>query len=347
MSPRAPPRRGVILWLKKAVLRLFSAILLTIVSPVLAIVIFFAPTLFLVYGEQRHLELFFPRWWPLWLPPGFFVTSYLSGDGRWGVAVGSRWTRDELQQDPRRAARAARFIGRIAQCAKGAALAGQLPNFVLRGEEKLRGKRSIPRPFVPGDLGTLFAMRMAARAGASYLKRAPQNLTIAIPGGAGRIGGRLVELLGQEFHQVIALDPRYEETQVQGNINRTSNNADVARADLILALTPKGRDLEGLLDFVVQGQLLLDDTHPDIPPTLRRGFQEKGVELVKPSVTRKGFRWLPMPLPGWRSNAIPGCLLEAFVVASHGREVIESFEAFSRVAEENGFKPVLFSHPDV
>lgn len=331
-------------------LGLLQGLVLTAVTPIFAVMVALAPSVFLVYGEKRHIEFFFPGMWPWWLPAMFFCTAYRTGGkegGNWGIVVAVRHTDSQMREDGRIAARYARFLVRLMLRCKAAALAGQLPNFVEHGEEQLGRGRQIPVPFVPGDTGTLYAMLQAALRGAKELGQQPSDLVIAVPGGAGRIGGRLVELLRQEFSGVIAYDRRYGKLEVDGNVMKTSDPSFVSDVDLVLALTPKGSDLEPLVEHVGEGVLFMDDTHPDIPKSLRKALRDRGVILRKPSVSRRRFRWWPLNLPGYRRQAIPGCLVEAFVVAAHGRGVLDNFQTFVQAAQQEGFEPILFEHPDV
>ncbi len=170
----------------------------------------------------------------------------------------------------------------------------------------------------------------AAREQARLLGKPPADVTIAIPGGAGLIGRQLVEELAKEFAAVVALDPRYaDERRWEGNILYTDLAQDVGRADAVLVLTARGDQASSIVPFLTPGAVVADDTYPEVPLSLREEMEAAGATVLKAAVTDRRFRTLPR-IPIFRDDEIPGCLLEAMVVADQGAEVLASQDGVQR-----------------
>ena len=218
------------------------------------------------------------------------------------------------------------------------ALAGRLPSLAHRAGVEISG------PFTQGSRGTLCAMVAAARELAGLRGQQPAQMTIAVTGGAGFIGSQLVRELAGEFGAVIALDPRYGGARHrEGRVLFTDRVEEVAAADAVLVLTARGDDAMAIVPFLTPGTVLADDTHPEIPAALRQEIAARGATALKVTMSADRFRARPR-LPMYRSDDIPGCLLEALVVLERGGAVLGSQASFDRAAQELGFRVRLAPH---
>lgn len=293
--------------------------------------------MFAVYGEERHQRAYWPAWVHRRLRPAFPIGLIRFGRG-WGIIVASKQSAEAFERDPRLVLGYLDAIRREVPRSGPVALAGRLPTWVLRAGGSIRS------PFVDGALGTRFAMRAAILRGAGKLDVPTQELCLALLGGAGRIGSQLSHDMSGDFSEVIAFDPRYEVTERSGTIVRTAEYPQLQRANVILVLTGKGEDVAPAVPHFAQGTVLVDDTHPDIPPPLRKELAKLGVVVLK-AVTADGCLKMIPRLPGFRGDSIPGCLVEALVVAHYGWSVVISDERFFEAARELGFMPQLIEHP--
>ena len=91
--------------------------------------------------------------------------------------------------------------------------------------------------------------------------------------------------------------------------------------------------------------MLADDTHPEISAPLRRQIAARGATALKVTMSAGRFRTRPR-VPMFRSDDIPGCLLEALVVLERGNAVLGSQASFDRAAHELGFRVRLAPHVD-
>lgn len=294
--------------------------------------------LFVVYAEtDADKRLYFPRWLERMLRPLF--PSGLIRFGRfWGLMVAGKVTADALEDSPERLVELMERTRRDFPGVEVIALGGRLPSIAAS-----KGI-AVEAPFLHGDRGTLCAMMGAARQQAEVLGRPPAEVTIAVAGGGGFIGRQLVDELAREFHQVIALDPRFAGRRGwQDNVLFTDRPQDVAHVPALLVLTARGDEVAGLVPFLGEGVVIADDTHPEIPEPVRRRLAETGATVLKASVGDERCRILPR-IPLFRHDDIPGCMLEALVVTQRGREVLESQSAFDAAAREIGFTTRLAPH---
>ena len=184
----------------------------------------------------------------------------------------------------------------------------------------------------------------AIRQLAGMLGKPPREVTLALIGGAGFIGSRLIESLTPEFDRVIAVDPRYAEaSREMGNVFYTARAEDVAEAEAVMVLTARGSDTAGIAHHLRPGTVVADDTHPEMPEAIRSTMEERGATFLKATVADTRIRFVPA-LPDFRSDDIPGCLLEALVVMLRGEEILDSQSEFNRAAEELGFAARLTPH---
>ena len=94
------------------------------------------------------------------------------------------------------------------------------------------------------------------------------------------VRARLVESLAQEFAAVIGLDSRHEERfGGVGHVLYTNLPEDLVAADAIFVLTRRGADMEALAPHVSPGTVIADDTHPEMPASLRARLEERGASV--------------------------------------------------------------------
>mgnify|MGYP000397999791 CR=1 FL=1 len=173
--------------------------------------------------------------------------------------------------------------------------------------------------------------------------------SIAILGGAGRIGSKLVDDLCQSFQTVIAIDPRYTEDQQElkggSTVIYTKRKEALRDTRLVLVLTAKGEDIIPIVDYFEPGTVIADDTHPCIKRKTRERLNKRGVDLWKTVVTSSNYGMYPR-MPNFRNDNIPGCLLEALVLNATGDEVLESTSKFFEETKNCGYKTLLIRHPN-
>lgn len=294
--------------------------------------------LFAVYGSRRDVNVYYS---PLLKPfiPEMGITATLALGEKRGMVVGTRTPVGELGSDPEAVRRYLHWMRTAFPQVKRIALAGRLPVLAHQAGVVLDG------PFVEGTLGTRFLIADVAaqmRAMPGYQR----ETTIAILGGAGRIGGASSQDLLRQFSRVIAFDSRYAndmETPVgQSTLLRTSNPQRLKEARLFIALLPRGEDMRPLLPYLPAGALIADDTHPGIPPALNRELSSRGVRTLKAVLQHPDFRLSPR-MPSWDASQIPGCLVEALALhdAPPDQPPPENLDHFSDTARAMGFSGAL------
>jgi hypothetical protein len=287
-------------------------------------------------GTEQHKRAYMPPWVERLLRP-VFPTGFMRFGAYWGMMVSSLATADSLETSP---ARLRALLDEIRGQFPGVpvALAGRLPSIAAS-----TGVGLSP-PLTHGDRGTVCAMAAAAREAASLLGREPAKVNIAVVGSKGFIGSRLVSTLSTEFGTVIALDSRYEEiSEGEHGVLFTNRPEDLSSADVVFVLTPRGTDMDSLAPHIAPGTIVADDTHPEMPESLRARIEERGATVLKATLGDERFRFVP-PIPDFRADDIPGCLLEALVIVQRGTEVLESQDAFNRAAHELDFRARLAPH---
>lgn len=294
---------------------------------------------FFVYpGKPSDKYAFFTPWMEKRFRPVFPLGVMRLPGGRLGLMIAKPITTAEMDLDPSLALQTMEQIQAEVPKAKAVALAGRFPGYV----HKAGG--SFPQPFVPGINGTVFAMVSAADALAQKAGRPASELAIAVLGGAGTVGSKVVESTSHAFKSVVAFDIRYAEESTKGNVVFSSAPQRLRDADVAIVLTAEGDQVAELAPYFRAGAIVADDTHPCMYSETRRLLTARGVDLYK--VAMEGdLRMFPR-LPNFNATDVPGCLLEAVTVALRGWEVIEDQEEFNRAATAVGFKPRLYRHPD-
>jgi len=170
------------------------------------------------------------------------------------------------------------------------------------------------------------------------------SLTVAVIGGAGFVGEKLVNDLSQYFRRVIAFDPRFSELVRKENVVQTNNAAFLRECHVSLIFTPRGDDVESVLCHMCKGSIVADDTHPCLSAAVRAKFKSAEITLLKAAAVNHVQQVAFYPrLPNFDRSSVPGCLLEALVVLRCGRKVLEDFDKFCKEAECLGFGPQLMT----
>ncbi len=293
--------------------------------------------LFLAYpGTEREKRLYFPAWVERIVRP-LYSTGLMRFGRYWGLMVAGKATGESLDDSPER-------LQALLDEARGAypgvqviALAGRLPSLAFKAGI------SLETPFTTGDKGTLCTMIMTAREQARLLGKACGQVGVAVVGGGGFIGSRLVDELSQQFRRVICLDPRYPERREEANVLYTAEPEDIAAAQAVLVLTSRGDQAASVIPFLAPGTVVADDTHPEISLGVRKEMRNAGALVLKATMGDTRFRIMPR-VPFLRSGDVPGCVLEALVILEHGREVLASQTAFNDAASALGFGVRLAPH---
>jgi len=297
--------------------------------------------IFLVYGQERHkLDCWSKRTERRIGLLGLigFISYRKHGQKLRGLILASTKSMEEFNVSASFAVTVANEARRRFPWVQAIALAGQLPGWLVRSSG------IAPRqPFIGGMRGTCFAVRQAVRE-IALRSDSVKQLCVAVAGGAGYTGSEVVRVLAQDYKRVIAFDSRLQEEEV-GNVTRTSNPRRLGEATVVVVLTVKGDDIAEAARYLNPGAIVADDTHPMMSKRIRKLFLDRGVPVVKITVADGSVAMFPR-LPDFKSDDVPGCLLEALVVKLRGPQVLESQAAFNRAAEELGFKARLEVHPD-
>ncbi|GEM_PF-513697 len=309
---------------------------------------------FAVYGTRGDQRAYFPDWFKRICPP-VVVAAYIKDKASRGVMVSSVYSEEELATDPIKVSKYITDLQKEFPRVNRFALVGRLPGFTMKA-----GIEIVP-PLVDGSMGTRFAMYESAMQIASKLEEAthitltsdldskPWASSIAILGGAGRIGSRLIEDLCKQFQTVIAIDPRYVEERQEllngSTVTYTKRGERLKDTRLVLVLTARGDDILPMVEHFEPGTVIADDTHPCIKRPTREMLQKQGVDVWKTVVTSDDYGMYPR-MPNFRNDNIPGCLLEALVLNSTGDHALDSPETFFEESKKCGYKTLLIRHPD-
>ena len=282
--------------------------------------------LFLVYpGTEKDLDGYCPRWlaksWIFRGKPviGGIITSGIGGRGLTLVIPNTineiKSNKDTSKKIVRRLNWIKRLVG-----AKSIALAGQMPGIIIRAGQDL------VEPFVRGNKGTVFCVTETIKSALKKHNLILKQLNVVVCG-VGYVGGVLMSFLEEEGYNVTGIDIKARRRGV-----KLLNEAHgiLMKADLVVVLTPKGSDFASYMDFVKPGAIIIDDTHPKIHR------KSNGHSFYKVAVGMEGVKFFPR-LPGYKSDWIPGCAVEAITSAATGDFNGVSQEVFNKQARDLGF----------
>ena len=296
---------------------------------------------FACYGTRGDMRAYGPDWFRKFFPVG--VAAFLKDKSSEGFMVSSVYSEEELASDSDKVRAYISELQRKMPNAKRIALIGRLPGFCLRAGIEIKP------PLVDGAYGTRFAMYGSAMSLLDKLENKQMGTSIAILGGAGRIGSQVIEDLSYVFKDVIAIDPRYTEEKtatINGSrVLYTKHGKRLKETRLVLVLTARGNDILPMVNQFAPGTLIADDTHPCVKRPVREKLAAQGVELWKTVITSDSFTMTPR-MPNFHANNIPGCLLEALVLNTVGDQALDTPQVFFDETEKCGYRAELIRHPN-
>lgn len=210
---------------------------------------------------------------------------------------------------------------------RAVAVAGQVPGMMVRNGV------TIEDPFVRGNKGTVFCVMETVSEAA---KKHNLNLLDAgiIVVGVGYVGSLLLKEMRANGMKAIGVDTDALSKihEIPGGYVALDEDARVflPRADIVVVLTPKGEDFSPYVRHLKEGAIVIDDTHPKIED------RPTGVNFYKVAVGMKDTSFYPS-LPGYESNWIPGCAVEAIMASATGEFNGCSQQEFNQKAKELGF----------
>lgn len=297
---------------------------------------------FAVYGTRGDQRAYIPNWFKRICPP-IVLVAYIKDKSSRGLMISSVYSEEELASDSKKVTKYIEDMRKVFPTVNRFALVGRLPGFCMKAGI------DVAPPLVDGSLGTRFAMYESAVQIADKLEDKTQATSIAVLGGAGRIGSKLIDDLCKSFQKVIAIDPRYIEEQQElkggSTVIYTKRSESLKGTRLVLVLTAKGEDIIPMVEHFEPGTIIADDTHPCIKRATRERLNKQGVDLWKTVVTSTEYGMYPR-MPNFRNDNIPGCLLEALVLNARGDQVLESDSIFFEEAKNCGYKTLLIRHPN-
>ncbi len=299
---------------------------------------------FLVYGDERHKRACWSkrREKRIGLLGIIGLIRFVSnGVALSGLTIATTRSREEIDRNPALALTIIDEVRRRFPKVRAIALAGQFPSWIKRA-----GKEP-PEPCVTGTMGTCFTVVEAVRGVRVSSSEHESAAVVAVVGGGGYTGNKVVELLAKEFAfaTVIAVDPRYKECiRSEDRVYYTSAADSVRSANLVVVLTAKGDDALESAEHARHGSVWLDDTHPTMGRSVLDRLVGHMVNVRK--ITSEGELVMFPGLPDFSAGDIPGCLLEALVVAYSGRQVLSSYASFAQRAVGMGIRPRLGRHPE-
>ncbi len=224
-----------------------------------------------------------------------------------------RDSKNDLRQIKDRLERIAEVVG-----AEAIAMAGQLPSIMAR-------RSTLPGRCVEGVYGTVYSIDATLET----LMPGDRGTVRGVIVGMGRIGQAMCELLSGELERLDGIDQRSQcgaLTPADPRYRQVLENADA-----VVALTPRGEDAVPHLEHLNPRALIIDDTHPRL---LSRDLSAVQIARTFKVALSSGARFLPR-LSRYESNWLPGCALEAQVVASADHP-IGSYEEFRQAARDLG-----------
>lgn len=210
--------------------------------------------------------------------------------------------------------------------ARRVSMAGQLPGILKR-----HGLKRDPM-IVAGVFGTVFLVSSCIRR--IFTQHDLSDRAQVTIFGVGMIGSSLIGHLSSEGFNVVGIDqsPRTNDTPGLSEAITILGATDVA-----VLLSSRGVDFLPYVEFLKKGAVVLDDTHPSFPINRMADVTvPPGVQFYKAVATKPDLRFIPS-LPGFESEWIPGCALEAIVLAECGIRKLESQSDFDNAASTMGF----------
>lgn len=296
--------------------------------------------IFLVYpGTLNQVKGYMPQWYRKFIPI-ISVIGIISKcrEGERGLVVATPWTVAEMTEGNRLEV-IARHVKRLTKTvgAKSIALAGRMPSIFTQ-----KGYRSLlSLPIVTGDKGTVYTLAFFIKQITETVGINVSKITIGILG-YGFIGSRVVNfLLRSGTDRIIVVDPRIkQEHNKRDRVLLSRYPTKLANCDLVIILTSTGEQVEGVINHLKHGVVILDDTYPQLPRRLSNLIQKKGGKVIKAVLNLDDVVFWPR-LPNWEANWLPGCVVEGLVSANKG--FANSQQEFNQFAQEMNFKALNVS----
>lgn len=293
-------------------------------------------TIFLVYpGSDADYNGYFPKWMRRFLPVAFPIGMV----GRNTLVMATARSTQELEKEPEQltavrdcVAETATMIG-----ADAVALAGRLPGIMIRNEVGLE------LPFVPGTTGTVFTCDATVEATIKAKANCKHSdVTVGVLG-VGFVGSALIAHWARNgYKRIIGVDKLVRPSVDDPRVMITTDPAALADVDILVILVEEGSQVEAAISHLKKTCIVLDDTHPQLPRTVRDKLRAEGIKTFKVAV-RNHIRFFPR-LPGFGHEWLPGCLIEALVTASNGGYPIADQRDFGEAATKLGLHAVRVEH---
>lgn len=309
--------------------------------------------IFQVYGNTRQRRVYFPQWAHRLLPTVFPI-GFIWSELGWGFQAGTKIPAEDLDQDPSLVQQILDGNRKVFPLATAVALAGRLPGFARRAGITLEA------PFLTGLRGTTYAVVTALEQACFTHRLHPKETVVAIIGGAGHVGTYLTQHMGQ-FDDFVVVDigtvkldgvPQHAMashaawTQTVHREVVRQFGEEIRHANIVVNLSRQGDDMMAYVPYLSPSTVVLDDTHPPMHADVRRAVRSSGANLHKVVMQAAGLRMWPR-LPDFSPTWVPGCMLEALVVLSAGRESVDgTYEEFARAAATAGVVTEIAEHLD-
>lgn len=302
-----------------------------------------APFIFMVYpGTKEDVRGYFPAW-SISFCRRIFPTVFPVGFLGKGLVMATFYSAEEMEQDPKISAIVHTAVKEWAEQlqAMTVALAGRAPGiFISQGLD-------MGAPFVKGDQGTVHAITQTILTVTTRYE-ARHSISLGVVGGGGFTGRMLVERLSElGFVNLVSLDKpdRFPEEEQRGNVLYTSRAKRLEGLDVVVVLTARGEQIKDYVPYL-KGATVVDDTHPQLPSWLVNELLANQCRLYKVALTLDGVRFTP-PIPGYRSEWIPGCAWQAVVTAAgmnNGTYGFRTQDEFVSVARLLDYQTPLLHH---
>lgn len=291
--------------------------------------------MFVVYpGTLDQVRGYAPLWFRHIAPTISVIGIVRSGGGgARGLVMTTPWTIEEIEDGKHR--ELTEKIRAVAETigARAVALAGRLPSVLKKNGHALE------TPIVAGDKGTVYTVIRSTEAAVASCDLALPKIGIL---GYGFIGSALARVLAERgFRDIVAVDPRITDDRSNGGIRLSRDPLELHDRDVVVILTARGEQAETAIDHFKDGVVVVDDTHPQLPRRLARRIESRGGRVVKATLGIGGTKFFPR-LPKWDADWLPGCCVEAMVVAESGTAADQA--EFNAMADRLGFRPLLVTN---
>lgn len=213
------------------------------------------------------------------------------------------------------------FVKRLSGV-KTVAMAGQLPGVIYKHDINLR------QSFVTGTRGTVFSIVETINQvflKHNLLKDREQIVLV----GVGYVGSRLINTLEKLNFRIKGVDIKRASEAV---ILAKDSDELLKEAKVVIVLTPKGSNFLPYIKKINRRAIIVDDTHPKIKIT----EIDNSYTFFKVAIGMKNVEFVPR-LPGYKTDWIPGCVVEAMHVASTGNYGDFDQIKFNKQARKLGF----------